>query len=188
MAQRRFEDAVAAFSAARDAFSCAALSEGERRRRVEEIRFLRDGIRASERRSGDASLERGIGETASRAGRILSRHEAERRLHELEVSLRSTKPAPAGVALALGTALFQAGNLAEAELQFRSVVARDPGSGDAHHNLALICALTDRLDEAEREIDAARRAGVSTHPRLRAEVDRRRRLKSAAAGQETGGR
>ena len=52
------------------------------------------------------------------------------------------------------------GAIADAEVEFRAVLARDPKSGDAHHNLALVLTITDRLDEAEREIAAAEKAGA----------------------------
>jgi Flp pilus assembly protein TadD len=81
------------------------------------------------------------------------------------------------VTLALGTALFQTNAIVEAEAAFREALARDPGLGDAHHNLALILTITDRLEEAEREIAATEKAGVPVHPRLKEEFDRRKALK-----------
>ena len=96
----------------------------------------------------------------------------------MELSIKETNPTPPGVTLALGTALFQIGRIDEAEVEFRAALARDQRSGDAHHNLALVCTITDRLDEAEREIAAAEKAGVPIHPRLREEIDRRKRLKA----------
>ena len=68
-------------------------------------------------------------------------------------------------------------SIAEAEAAFREVLARDPSSGDAHHNLALVLTITDRLEEAEREITATEKAGVPVHPRLKQEFDRRKALK-----------
>lgn len=65
--------------------------------------------------------------------------------------------------------------LAEAEREFRAALAADPGTGDAHHNLAVVCLVDGRLDEAERELRLAEKAGVPIHPRLKDELRKRRR-------------
>jgi Flp pilus assembly protein TadD len=92
----------------------------------------------------------------------------------LEASLQSGTVVPVGVTLALGTAHFQAGSLADAEQEFRAALVADPRSGDAHNNLAVVCMLTSRLDEAEREVKLAEKAGVPVNPRLKDEIRRRK--------------
>lgn len=175
----RYEDAVAAFTASRRAFACAT-SGDDRARRRDEIQALREALRdAGDRRRSDAGdpWSELSDDARQPLDRVLSTHRAHVRLHELEASLRPSNREPSGVALALGTALFRAGALAEAEFEFRRAIARDPRSGDAHHNLALVYTLTDRLEEAEREIAAARKSGVPIHPRLVHELERRRSTK-----------
>jgi|CXWL01.1.fsa_nt_gi Flp pilus assembly protein TadD len=180
MAGRGFREAVEAFSTSRQAFHCATPSEDDLKQRTEEIRHLREAIRnADKRRLQEMAVKRKEvnGDLRTAGGKMWGVQEAERRLAELETSIKETNPAPPGVTLALGTALFQVGMIAEAEVEFRAVLARDPRSGDAHHNLALVCTITDRLDEAEREIAAAKKAGVPAHPQLVQELKRRKALK-----------
>ncbi len=181
MSQKRFKEAVQAFSTSRQAFGCVSWSDDDRKRRTEEIRDLRDFIRSADRRRLQEVGVKGKevnGDVRTSGDKMLAVQDAERRLEELEASPKETNPAPPGVTLALGTALFQIGAIAEAEVEFRAVLARDPRSGDAHHNLALVCTITDRLDEAEREIAAAEKAGVPADPRLKEELERRKRLKT----------
>lgn len=181
MALQRFPEAVRAFDTAREAFRCVPLSAEERKRRTEQIRELRESIRTMDERRLKEVLTKWKeinGDAATAASKIRTVQDAERRLAELEASLKDPDPSPPGVTLALGTALFQTGDLAGAEAAFRAVITRDPRSGDAHHNLALVCTVTDRLDEAEREIAASEKAGVPTHPRLKEELARRKRLKT----------
>ena len=179
MAQQRFKEAVGAFSTSRQAFGCVGWTQDDRKRVSEEIRELRDAIRGADRRRLQEigvkwkELNRDV---RTPGDKMLSIQDAERRLETLELSIKETNPTPPGVTLALGTALFQIGRIDEAEVEFRAALARDQRSGDAHHNLALVCTITDRLDEAEREIAAAEKAGVPIHPRLREEIDRRKRL------------
>jgi len=180
MAQKRYKEAVEAFSTSRQAFGCVPWTEEDRKKRLEEIRALKAAIQDADRRR---LQELGVkwkevnGDGRTSGDRMREVLAAQQRVEELEATVNETNPAPPGVTLALGTALFQIGALAEAETEFRAVLARMPGSGDAHHNLALICTLTDRLEEAAREIAAAEKAGVPIHPRLREELARRKLLK-----------
>ena len=180
MSQKRFKEAVQAFSTSRQAFGCVSWSEDDRKRRTDEIRELRDFIRSADRRRLQEVRVAGKevnGDVRTSGDKMRASQDAERHLAELETSLKEANPTPPGVTLALGTALFQIGAIAEAEVEFRAVLVRDPRSGDAHHNLALVCTITDRLDEAEQEIAAAEKAGVPVHPRLKEELERRKRLK-----------
>ncbi|MEO5761262.1 MAG: tetratricopeptide repeat protein [Vicinamibacteria bacterium] len=181
MAQQRYQEATQAFETSREAFRCTPLSAEERKRRVEEVRELRDTVRSLDQRrlkEIGAKWKEANGDMLTPGNRMRTVQDAERRLEQLEASLKDVDPSPPGVTLALGTALFQTGAIAEAETAFRAVLGRDRLSGDAHHNLALICAITDRLEEAEREMAAAEKAGVPIHPRLREEIERRKRLKA----------
>ena len=180
MSLQRFADAVQAFTRARDAFRCFPISAEDRKRRSEEIIELREAVRTlDQRRIKDIAVKWKDmnGDATTSGAKMRTIQEAEMRLSELERSLKDKEPSPPGVTLALGTALFQTGAIAEAEVEFRAVLARDAGSGDAHHNLALVLTITDRLDEAEREIAATEKTGVPVHPRLKEELDRRKALK-----------
>jgi len=80
---------------------------------------------------------------------------------------------PAEVYLALGSAYYHQGLVADAEEAYRSAVAEDPDLGPAHNNLAAICMQTGRLDEARREIEAAERAGYVVSSRFKQDLERR---------------
>lgn len=180
MSLQRFEDAVRSFTLARDAFRCFPMSAKDRKSRTDEILELREAVRTlDQRRVKDIAVKwkEANGDVATPGSKMRTVRDAEQRLAELERSLKDTDPSPPGVTLALGTALFQTNAIVEAEAAFREVLARDPGSGDAHHNLALVLTITDRLEEAEREIAATEKAGIPVHPRLKQEFDRRKALK-----------
>jgi Tfp pilus assembly protein PilF len=174
MGLRRYPDAVAAFSRSREAFRCAT-GPG---RLADQISALRDAIRRFERnrvQEGGAAWRAVNGDTSTKGDTLVAAHELERRLDEMARAKKSADPAPLGVTLALGTAHFQAGSLADAEREFRAVLAADPRSGDAHNNLAVVLMLTQRADEAEREVKAAEKAGVPVNRRLIDEIRKRKR-------------
>jgi Flp pilus assembly protein TadD len=181
MSQRRFKEAVEAFSTSRDAFRCVSWSEEDKRRRAEAISEMKDAIRKADIRR---LQELGVrykelnGDVRTPGDKLRSLLDAERRVELLEAALKEANPAPLEVTLALGTALFQIGAIKEAEVEFRAVLARDPHSGDAHHDLALVLTITDRLDEAEWEMALALKAGVPVDPRLKAEFERRKGLRN----------
>jgi Flp pilus assembly protein TadD len=174
MGLRRFPDAVGAFGRSREAFRCA----GGSGRLDDQIRALRDVIRRFERnrsQEGGAQWRAVNGDSSTKGDALVAAHELERRLDDLERAKKSADPAPLGVTLALGTAYFQAGSLDDAEREFRAVLAADPRSGDAHNNLAVVLMLTERPDDAEREVKLAEKAGVPVPPRLKDEIRRRKR-------------
>ena len=86
---------------------------------------------------------------------------------------------PAEVYLALGSAHYHQGLMADAENAYRSAIAEDPDLGPAHNNLAAICMQTGRLDEAQREIEAAEQAGYTVSSRLKQDLERRARTARA---------
>jgi Tfp pilus assembly protein PilF len=77
---------------------------------------------------------------------------------------------PAYVSLSLGSAYFRSGNLAEAEKYYREAIATDPKAGEAHNNLAVVYLETGRASEAEKEVQAAEKAGFKVHPQLKADI------------------
>ncbi len=184
MALKRYREAVEAYLDGREAFRCAStLSEAEQaeaRKRLErEIAEVREALRSleSSRHVEQSVLERGMpGSDAPRPGTGSSRaHVLEQQLHELERWQKGdvTRP-PALLSLALGNAYFQSGSLPDAEREFRAALLADPGSGDAHNNLAVVLMLTGRAEEAASEVRLAEKAGVPVNPRLLEEIRKRR--------------
>jgi len=171
----RFAEAVPAFSRSREAFCCAA---GPGKRADEEIRALRDAIRSFEQRrvrESGAQWREVNRDTTTPGDSLKTMHELEQRLEDLERRRKGGDPAPLAFTLALGTAYFQSGALADAERDFREALAADPRSGDAHNNLAVVLMLTDRPAEAEREVRLAEKAGVQVNPRLKDKIRKRKR-------------
>jgi Flp pilus assembly protein TadD len=170
MATKRYDHAVDAFVSCRNLFQLNVADEsGERlayeRRLDDQIESLRDELRA---------LQSGRIRSSSPGGADRVRTE----LTQLE-RLRGRSREPVGgmppfILTALGSAYFRTGAFADAEREWRQAAAVDPGIGEIHNNLAVVCMLTGRLDEAERELDLAEKAGFKVNPQLRADLKKRR--------------
>jgi tetratricopeptide (TPR) repeat protein len=185
MTHKQFPEAVAAFSACKEAFKCLGLSQAERRelgRLLDDATHeLRDAVRRLEQQrlarglilwqEVNRSAPPGMGQSA------LYVQQLEKRLMQLEEWKRrvATPRLPAQVPMALGSAHFQSGSLAEAEREFREALDLDPRLGDAHNNLAVVYMLMGRLDAAEAELKRAEKAGASVSPRLKEEIAKRKK-------------
>jgi len=77
---------------------------------------------------------------------------------------------PAFVLLALGSAYFRNGNLAEAEQQWRAAVDANNKYGEAHNNLAALYAMSGRKKEAELAVREAEKAGFRVNPQLKEDI------------------
>ena len=183
MDRQAFAEAVLAFSRCRDALRCIRESDPKakeqfRRALEREIRELRGIILNMENerlvrqvitgQEANGGSRGRLGESASAV------HALEQRLADLNRLRNRPDREPAGLALALGNAHFNAGELAEAESEFRLALATEPKSGDAHNNLAVVLMLEGRLDEAAREVAAAEKAGLRVAQRLKDEIQTRR--------------
>jgi len=182
MGLARYPEAVAAFTRSREAFACAELSDLARReadaRIADEMRSIRERVRAMEQerlkltRVSWREVNSETPLTLAESNRLL--HELESRLDELGRSKGQGSRVPPEVYLALGSAQFNAGSLVDAEREYRAALGLDPHSGDAHNNLAVVLMLTNRLEEAEREVKLAEKAGVPVSPRLKEEIRKRK--------------
>ena len=173
MATKRYPEAVGAFIAAREAFTrgqaqAAGNEMATQRRLDEQIKALQDDVAAARRQSSGSNAQ------AIQAAIIRN----EDQIKTLQ-SLRNrgsdgTLPTPHWLSFALGSAYFRAGDLAKAEQEYRAALAQKPDLGEGHLNLAVVCMLTARLDEAEREVALAEKAGVKVPPGLKADIAKRR--------------
>lgn len=82
---------------------------------------------------------------------------------------------PAFVSLALGSAYFRSGKLADAEREYKAAIAADPKTGEAHSNLAVVYFETGRYDEADRSVAAAEKAGYKVHPQLKRDISEKKK-------------
>ena len=74
------------------------------------------------------------------------------------------------MSLALGSAYFRSGRLADAEREWKAAVDVNARLGEAHNNLAALDAMTGRKKEADAAVRAAERAGFAVHPRLKDDI------------------
>ena len=173
MATKRYPEAVDAFVAAREAFkreqAAAAGDEMAVQRRLDDqIKALQDDVNTAR---GSVS-----GSNASRIQSAISRNEDQ--IKTLQ-SMRKRggaepQPTPHWLSFALGSAYFRGGDLAKAEQEYRAALEQKPDLGEGHLNLAVVCMLTGRLDEAEKEVALAEKAGVKVPQGLKDDIRKRR--------------
>jgi Flp pilus assembly protein TadD len=77
---------------------------------------------------------------------------------------------PSFVSMALGSAFFRLGRLADAEREYKATVAADPKTGEAYSNLAVVYLETGRFDEAEKAVKAAEKSGFKVNPMLKDDI------------------
>jgi tetratricopeptide (TPR) repeat protein len=190
MALRQYAAAVKAFTGCRAALRClreapsGPSAERQAQRLDESIRVLEDTIRRLERdrlaraaipaqeanRSGPAPLGQTFGALQKLEGQLA----------ELRGWRKQLGSEPPELPLSLGNAHFNAGSLAEAELEFQAALRLKPGWGDAFNNLAVVYMLTGRLAESEQAMKRAEQAGVPASPRLKEEIRKRKADRPAA--------
>jgi tetratricopeptide (TPR) repeat protein len=170
MATRRYDQALKAYLASREAFKSATAAEvlqgtAADRRLRDQIDALKDNERNMTRlMSGGQSpnaqqaidqVREQIQQLESRKGRRAS---------------APPPPVPAGLSMAIGSAYFRLNDLANAEKEYKAAVDVNPSFGEAHSNLAVVYFVTGRLPEAETEIKAAEKAGFRVNPRLKDDI------------------
>jgi Flp pilus assembly protein TadD len=164
MSLHRYPEAVQAFLDCRAArHKVAALAQTNQaladQRRDQEIQELQDSIRLF--RSGNVHTG---GDPEHMAMKL------ESRLQQLQSEKRrgvTSMETPAELSLALGSAYFRSGKPDDAEREYREAIKVNSKLGEAHNNLAVICFLTGRLDEAEKEMKAAEKSGFAVNPRFK---------------------
>jgi tetratricopeptide (TPR) repeat protein len=176
MPQRKFADAVAALSRARDLYTEAGSRQFSNAQEAQ--RYWRDQIIAIDEVL--RQLQTGP-QTMQVQDQIRQVNERKRQLQEniqRGSNMAVNIAVPAFVSLSLGSAYFRLGNLAEAEKAYRAAVTADDKAGEAHNNLAVVYMETGRLDDAERAVKAAEKAGFKVHPQLKQDIKDRRRAGS----------
>jgi len=169
MALKQYPGAVEAYTACRDLFLREA--SVDRRARAENDRRRRDEI---------AEMEESL--VRLRSGQIKGTTQGQQIALEQRISVmkdqqyrgeHGTHQVPAEVSLGLGSAHFRLGKLTEAEQNYRSAIRVDGKMGAAHNNLAVIYMMSGRFDEAEREIQAAEKAGFTVSSQFKQDLKQR---------------
>jgi Tfp pilus assembly protein PilF len=166
MATKRYPAAVDAYLACRVAYNSNVAARASddilaQRRLDDQIRTLEDeravigGQRVNAtNNNASADLDRRIADLKSQ------------RFHDI----KGAPPVPAWISVALGSAYFRSGAMADAEREYRAALDVDPKLGEAHNNLAVVYMLTKRFDEADAEIKAAEKSGFKVNPQLKEDL------------------
>ena len=170
MATKRYDEALKAYVASREAFKAATaaevLSSASSDRRIRDqidalkdnernmMRLMSGGQNPGAQQSIDQVREQ-IQQLESRKGRRAG---------------ASPPPVPAGLSMAIGSAYFRLNDLANAEKEYKAAIEVNPNFGEAHSNLAVVYFVTRRLTEAEAEITTAEKAGFKVNPRLKDDI------------------
>lgn len=173
MALKRYVEATASYTRCRDLyrqqagkqFSNQQDAQRYRRERLEEIdQVLR------EYQQGPISAR-----AQERARQLVEQRRQLKEALDRGVSNGIDATVPSYVSLALGSAYFRAGKLADAEREYKAAIAVDPKAGEAHSNLAVVYMETGRFADAERSVAAAEKAGFKVHPQLKQDIKDRRK-------------
>jgi protein O-GlcNAc transferase len=175
MALKQYPKAVTAFRGARDAFHSRAADHVTRRleddiKREDRIRALRDKIRENQDRMLNPNTP---------DGRI-----QQMRIQQWEVEISTlqrpsgltagsaTPSTPAGISLALGSAHFRTGQMAEAEKEYRAALEAQPTLGETRNNLAVVLLLTGRPAEARDQLQLAEKNGFRPPAGLKQDIEK----------------
>ena len=177
MALRQYGAAVEAYLRAQRAFHALQAASVETRKalasaRDDDILRLKDSIR-------DAETTARMVAPTSRAGREIANNlrQMDAELDQLE-NLRDSDSAgrggaahvPPALFLALGSAYFRAGRLADAEREYKLALGARADLAEARNNLAVVYFETGRPAQAAAEIAQAEKAGFKVHPELKRAV------------------
>jgi tetratricopeptide (TPR) repeat protein len=175
MALKQYPEAVRAFTRTEEAFhqeeANAATDRMAADRRLDDyIKALEDEMRNLQRLAAGNSQQSQRAEQASQV--------KEQQINTLKLQRRressGPEPTPAWLSLALGSAYFRMGKLAEAEQNYNKAVTVNPNLGEAHNNLAVVYMLTGRVADAESHLQMAEKAGFKVNPQLKKDIASRK--------------
>jgi tetratricopeptide (TPR) repeat protein len=172
MALKEYPSAVSAFRGARDAFhkrtaEGLTVYQDYSKLREDRIRTLQDKIRENMQTQVAADSRAAM----LRDQRIRQWETEISTLMQLQNDPKTIPELPPGLSLALGSAHFRSGQLADAEREYRAALAVKPTLGEPRNNLAVVLLLTGRPDEAKKELAAAEKSGFKVSPALKKDVE-----------------
>ena len=97
------------------------------------------------------------------------------RLREASKQAEESKQSPqlpAGLSLALGSAYFRTGRLADAEREYRAAIEAEPKLGEPRINLAVILLITGHPAEAKEQLNLAKKSGFKPPAGLEADIEK----------------
>ncbi|MGB2717941.1 MAG: tetratricopeptide repeat protein [Vicinamibacterales bacterium] len=168
MAMKKYAEAIASYTKARDLYRAQAgrqFSNQQEAQRYRQDRLTEIDEMIRQAQSGPQNL------AAQERMRQLQEYRRQIQLSfQRGGNISIENSVPAFVSLALGSAYFRSGKLEDAEREYKTAVATDPKTGEAHSNLAVVYFETGRYDEAERAVAAAEKAGYKVHPQLKQDI------------------
>jgi len=176
MALKHYAAAASALERCRDSYSRLGTQDAEHRllaNRARENQLAELRRRLAEFESPAMATGTGRGGSPSTSTEVLDIKQQIRAIQGARESGPVTgqpSPVPAFVSLALGSAYFRTERLADAEREFLAAVAVDPKFGEGHSNLALVCLLTGRAEEAQRHVRIAEEAKFKVSPELKRQI------------------
>lgn len=168
MATKRYDEALKAYLASRDAFKAATAAEvmagTEADRRIrDQIDALKDNERNMMRlMAQNPTAQQSIDQVREQIQQLESRKNRR--------TGTSPPPVPAGISMAIGSAYFRLNDVANAEKEYKAALEVNPSFGEAHSNLAVVYFVTGRLADAETELKAAEKVGFRVNPRLKDDI------------------
>jgi Flp pilus assembly protein TadD len=175
MATRRFESAVKAYVAAREAFKSATAEEALAS--VTSDRRLKDQIDALKEHQRNLTRQMGVSRNPAGQAVIDRVHD---QIQQLQTRMgrragATPPPVPAGLSMALGSAYFRLDQFEDAEREYKAAIDVNPAFGEAQSNLAVVYLVTGRITEADAAVKAAEKAGFKVNPRLRDDIAAKRK-------------
>lgn len=174
MSLRRYPDAIGAYTNCRDVIQRQSnldqRARGELdRQRQDELTELKDSlIRVRSGQIKGLNIEQETVKIEERI-RVVENASHNGRYQRFAI--------PADLSLALGSAYLRSGQLSDAERAYREATQVDPKMGSAYNNLAVVYMLTSRLDEAEKSVKRAEKAGFPVSPQLKKDIESRKQPK-----------
>jgi tetratricopeptide (TPR) repeat protein len=174
LAMKRYVEAISAFEQCRDVYQAQmgrqfANARDAQRFREDRLREIDEQIRLQQtvrpQTQGQDSVLRGL--------QLAQKNMQESLKRGNDMTIENT--VPAWLTLSLGSAYFRAGQLLNAEREFKATVAIDSKLGEAHNNLAVVYLELERFDEAAASLQLAKKAGVKVHPDLERAIKNRRK-------------
>lgn len=158
MATKEYAAAAAAFERARETFHAREEENAHRRARQAAAREDRMRLLQQAIRSGRTNFDvRGV--------------QAELAMLEAAKAVsQGPTDVPAPLSLALGSAYFRLGRLADAEREYRAALAKQPKFAEAGINLAVVLLMTGRPGDAREQLELAKKNGASVPAGLESDI------------------
>ncbi len=175
MALQQYSAAVHALERSRDAYAHTGTEEAEYRllanaARQNQVNVLKRRLENLESPTS-SSMSSGIPAAQNTETQDLKQQirtlQAER---DAGPTVAKLSPVPSFVSLTLGSAYFRVDRLPDAEREFRAALAVEPKFGEALSNLALVCLLTGRAQEAQSYVRVAEEAKFTVNPELKRRI------------------